>query len=306
MSWITRRLTLLITLCPVLYSLDALAAWYEKSVQGKYSVEAISVQDSESNNLGIFAGIVQMTDRDGLFKSAYLIMSPQGYLMPINADGEVVVADPVYFQSKDCSGSEYVQVSSRKPVFTGLPGTVIQGVLEQSLLYISVDSAPLDTTMHSFIDTQISPTCITENQVGTFYILAKNNPAITGHGRSEVHGPIALHPGSDASSDTHRNRYSKENTSASSVKIDAHEYQQECSPGCPAEDVNNGTCDPACWVAACSYDGRDCEALSQSEIDEMLSTICSPGCFAEDIDDGFCDALCNVEICNFDGGDCVD
>lgn len=292
-------------LCSVLCSLDALAAWGGKSVQREISVERIFVQDGASNNLGIFAGIVQTMDRDGLFKSAYLIMSPQGYLMPIHAYGEVVVVEPVYFQSKDCSGPEYVQVSSRHPVFSGLPGTVFQGALKKSLMYIPAESVPLTATVHSFIDRKTTSACISEDLIGTFYSLAANDPAVTGHGESEIQGPLALDSGRDTTSKVQENHRIAGNTSAAAPEIDANDYQEECSPGCLAEDVNNGICDIACWTATCDYDGHDCESLSQIELNEKLRTICSPGCFEEDINDGFCDALCNVEICNYDGDDCV-
>ena len=115
---ITHKFVFLVMLCAVFCSADVFAVWGEKGGRLDARATQISVQDGVSNNLGVFAGVVQTHDSGEFFRSAYLVMSPQGYLMPVFANGEVAVVEPVYFQSKNCSGPKYTQVSSRLPVFT--------------------------------------------------------------------------------------------------------------------------------------------------------------------------------------------
>lgn len=303
---ITHKIILVVLLCTVSFPVDVLAAWGGKSVQREPGIIRVSVQDGMSNSLGVFAGIVQAQDGGELFKSAYLVISPQGYMMPVFADGTVAVVEPVYFETRDCSGAEYVHTSSKQPAFTALPGAVFQKAPADRLVYIPVDSTGLRMTMRSFIDREHKPACTSRDTTGLFYKLKVNNEDITGHKMTAFAGPLTLfftdHRGGKIEASSQQRGPADPALSAG----DTMDYQEECSPGCLLEDINNGICDIACWAPACNYDSGDCDKLPQSELEERLRSICSPGCFAEDINDGFCDAFCNVELCNYDGGDCVD
>ena len=306
MNGITHKAITVVMLCSVFCAVDVFAAWGGKSVQPESRAAQVSVQDGLSNNLGVFAGIVQVQDGGDLFRSAYLILSPQGYMMPLLAEGEVAVVEPVYFKTSDCSGAEYVHDSSKQPVFTALPGTVFQGGLGEMLVYIPTGSAPLPMTMRSFIGRENKPVCTSGELTGLFYKLKINNEAITGHNKTLFPGPITLFSTDHDRSKIRASRNQTGFADPAGVDADVMDYQEECSPGCLSEDISNGICDIACWTPACGYDSGDCDTLPQSELEEKLRSICSPGCFAEDIRDGFCDVYCNVELCNFDGGDCVD
>lgn len=60
-----------------------------------------------------------------------------------------------------------------------------------------------------------------------------------------------------------------------------------CAENCKVNQLDDGSCDAACNVANCNYDGGDC-------------------CTAPMIGDGNCDAQCNFVAHSFDGGDCCD
>ena len=303
---LAHKVNLLVMLCAVFCSVDALAAWGEKNVQRESRVTQVSVQDGMSNNLGVFAGVVPVKAGAELFKSAYLVVSPQGYILPVFADGKVAVVEPLYFQSRDCSGAEYVRASSRQPVFTALPGAVFRQAFDEILVYVPAGSPRLAMTMRSFIDRENQPVCTSSELAGLFYKIKVNNEEITGHKRTLFPEPISLFSADTGRGKMKTSRQQRGPADPAEVAAETMDYQEECSPGCLLEDINNGVCDIACWAAACDYDSGDCDTLPASELDEKLRSICSPGCFAEDVNDGFCDAFCNVELCNFDGGDCVD
>ncbi|MCU0662397.1 MAG: LNR domain-containing protein [Myxococcota bacterium] len=81
---------------------------------------------------------------------------------------------------------------------------------------------------------------------------------------------------------------------------DSRPDENECAPGCPTEYINDGSCDDECNVAACRYDGSDCDD-DISETDE-----CAPGCPTDYVNDGECDDECDVAACRYDGSDCDD
>ena len=292
-------------LCSILCSVGVLAAWGGKSVQRESGATQVSVQDGLLNNLGRFAGMVPVQDGSDLFRNAYLVISPQGYLLPVQAEGNVATAGPVYFKTGDCSGAGYVRASATQPVFTALPGAVFHRVLDDSLVYIPTDGARLAMTMHSFIDRKNTAVCTGVELKGLFYMPKMNDKGITGHDKTRFPLPITLCSADHGRSKIEAGRRQTGSIHPAGITDDVVDYQEECSPGCLSEDINNSICDIACWTPACGYDGGDCDALPQSELDEMLRSICSPGCFSEDLGDGFCDVYCNVELCNFDDGECV-
>lgn len=306
MNGITHTVRLVAMLCTVFCSVDTPAAWGGKNLQPEPGPTHVSVQDGSSNNLGVFAGVVPVKEGAEFFKSAYLVVSPQGYMMPVFADGTVAVVEPVYFKTRDCSGAEYVHASSRQPVFTALPGAVFQKAPGDRLVYIPTDSVPLRMTMRSFIDRENKPVCTGRDLTALFYKPKVNNEDITGHKMTRFTGPVTLFIADHGRGKMRASARQRGPADPALAAGDTMNYQEECSPGCLLQDINNGICDIACWAPACNYDSGDCDKLPQSELEERLRSICSPGCFAEDINDGFCDAFCNVELCNYDGADCVD
>ena len=60
----------------------------------------------------------------------------------------------------------------------------------------------------------------------------------------------------------------------------------------------NGVCDSECNVAACNYDGGDCNQLCQIE---------SPDCYTVGLfNNGICDKSCNISTCEYDKYECID
>lgn len=75
---------------------------------------------------------------------------------------------------------------------------------------------------------------------------------------------------------------------------DCYSSQSEnCATGCLVSYIGDQECDNACYVAACNFDGGDCD-------------YCAGDCKWSYIADGVCDSSygCNVESCQYDGGDC--
>jgi len=291
-------------LCTVINPVDVLAGWGGKRDQpDKSRFMQPFVQDGTSKTLGNYAGVIPASDGAGRFKTAYLIVSPQGYMIPVHAGGIVAVAGSTFFQSKSCSGPGYARASSEQPVFTAMPGTVYREMPADRLVYVPFESTQLTTEMHSFLDPGNKHLCSNKAVTGSFYRLENNNAGITGYEHTVLRAPLSLRYVGPEKRKRHTGRPA---FTGSTVSTNVVDIQEECSPGCLAQDTGNSVCDIACWTAACGYDSSDCDHLSQSELEEKLSSICSPGCFAEDISDGFCDDLCNVELCDFDGGDCVE
>ena len=91
-----------------------------------------------------------------------------------------------------------------------------------------------------------------------------------------------------------------------------------CAPGCADSWISDGYCDPSCNVAACDFDGGDCNGTSsrfsgwsqrsQSSSSQSsaspTSRYCSYGCPNTWIGDKVCDRACKNAACGFDGGDC--
>lgn len=115
-----------------------------------------------------------------------------------------------------------------------------------------------------------------------------------------------------------------------------------CARNCMSAMLSDGTCDEACNVEACGFDGGDCDGASGTSPDDVVEAgslpqastrepaasmpilgdspskaeapetstlpdfLCAPGCVERWIGDGDCDEKCNTEACRFDNGDCID
>jgi hypothetical protein len=64
-----------------------------------------------------------------------------------------------------------------------------------------------------------------------------------------------------------------------------------CATDCQVSFISDGECDIACYVAACNYDGGDCD-------------YCAGDCAWSYVGNGVCDSACNNAACQYDGGDC--
>ena len=70
---------------------------------------------------------------------------------------------------------------------------------------------------------------------------------------------------------------------------------------CLAPDWQDGICDDFCNIAACGYDGGDCNQLCvETDVNNQ------DGCFLDMLGDGICDSQCNTTNCEWDIGDCID
>eukprot|EP00727_Mastigamoeba_balamuthi_P014789 m51a1_g9936 putative peptidase c14 (4927) ;mRNA; r:73913-115619 len=70
-----------------------------------------------------------------------------------------------------------------------------------------------------------------------------------------------------------------------------------CAPRCSLSLLHNKHCDPACYNAACNFDGGMCDKV-------VGQAFCSPNCTKTQIGDGVCDEACFNEACRWDSGDC--
>ncbi|XP_059483014.1 N-acetylglucosamine-1-phosphotransferase subunits alpha/beta [Neocloeon triangulifer] len=93
----------------------------------------------------------------------------------------------------------------------------------------------------------------------------------------------------------------------------------ECQEGCPTSWISDGSCDKACNVSECMWDGGDCKdgvepqmeflREEQEDFDHWSATLddpdsCAPNCADGWLADKFCDLNCNYFACGFDAGDC--
>eukprot|EP00873_Tetraselmis_striata_P038478 jgi/Tetstr1/458742/TSEL_045129.t1 len=75
-----------------------------------------------------------------------------------------------------------------------------------------------------------------------------------------------------------------------------------CAEGCTESWIGDGTCDPACNVTACGFDGGDCHGQPPRRWGLQQ---CSQVCLDELIGNGICDAECDNDECGMDGGECA-
>ncbi|GBG32295.1 N-acetylglucosamine-1-phosphotransferase subunits alpha/beta [Hondaea fermentalgiana] len=101
-----------------------------------------------------------------------------------------------------------------------------------------------------------------------------------------------------------------------------------CSDGCISNWIGDNYCDAACNVAACDFDGGDCEGenaqmpnwgdpdmhafggmgaeFGEFDNSQAYREECSDGCRKEYLADGFCDRECAHPECGWDGVDCFE
>jgi len=79
-----------------------------------------------------------------------------------------------------------------------------------------------------------------------------------------------------------------------------------CAQGCVDEWIGDQTCDLACNVSECRFDGGDCEGVDPMSLGSRFAPRrgCSQTCISSFGGDGVCDAVCNKRACAFDVGDC--
>ncbi|CAB3386425.1 Hypothetical predicted protein [Cloeon dipterum] len=108
-------------------------------------------------------------------------------------------------------------------------------------------------------------------------------------------------------------------TSSEGQKIYLSWPVPECQEGCPTSWISDGSCDKACNVSECMWDGGDCRDGAEQtaellrddheELDHWAALLddpdsCTPNCADGWLADKFCDLNCNYLACGFDAGDC--
>ena len=90
----------------------------------------------------------------------------------------------------------------------------------------------------------------------------------------------------------------------------------KCNDGCNENWIGDGTCDVACNVSACDFDGPDCAngtsavpaskkwASSGAAASAPKKHRCATGCPSTWLGDGSCDKKCDSRACAYDAGDC--
>jgi hypothetical protein len=259
--------------------------------------------------LGLYGGIVSAYNLSGQLESATLLILPTGYTAPVLSSGAVATFPLAYFDQPGCKGREHLPVSGDNgPGLLPFPGVVYRSAASGQTVYVPQGRQPASVTIRSalHLDAQ-GIRCEPLQQSLTLLAVEPNAPAVTGMNRDGDVGPVTLGIESAAGMAGKRDRRSSpgalpENAGAAEP---LEQPQEECSPGCLAEAVGNGSCDIPCYFEACGYDGGDCTTMNKDELDAALANMCSPGCNQGDIGDGFCDAACQTDACNQDGGDCA-
>lgn len=89
----------------------------------------------------------------------------------------------------------------------------------------------------------------------------------------------------------------------------------QCDPGCPDAWIHDGSCDLACNISACQFDGGDCEVsdgtlpngVSPSLIerdwngwgDDVDGAYCAHMCSNSWLADKYCDKVCFLFCLNY-------
>ena len=262
-----------------------------------------------NEKLGLFGGITSGYHKNGDLESAMLLISSTGYMAPILNSGRIASISVSYFLKEGCDGHEYLPATITLNDSSPYRGMVYNSLSSDGLIYIpkQSQSETIKTKSRLKLGRGGLMACDSSVEELEVYQAVHNSPESTGIDASYSYDSATViieaarsvsHDGGILSGA--RTKQTTDHIDDGAIEL----VQEECSPGCLPEDINNGICDIACWTPSCGYDNSDCDELSQPELDEMIRSICSPGCFSEDINDGFCDDLCNVESCDFDGGDC--
>lgn len=269
------------------------------------------VQDSNGNVIGLFAGITDVPADLERLQTAFLALSASGYLLPVLPSGKVIALQPLYFLSRDCSGTAYAE-SAATHSYPAHPGLVFRLPASQQLYYISRYAEPVTLETHSAwqIEQDGQRQCVEQLNHSEYLEAIKNSSVTTEIQSLCCTGPVAikvLNHREAPQPSSHRDSEKWPGNSSESLQAEEPDEQvYECSPGCTAADIGDGLCDIKCYNDACRFDDGDCNQLNEDELQKQFDKLCSPGCFKADVGDGFCDSSCNVPACGYDDGDCAD
>lgn len=306
----------------VLFGLLGCAAGIGQSAQGaglysspvRPSVAAMPqwpvLRDAAQSTLGLYGGVVSAFTIGGELESATLLILPTGYTAPVLGGGGLATFNIAYFDQPGCKGREYLAPAGQQPGLLPFAGIVYRSAATGQPAYIAQGRQPASVLVRSVLhlDAQQGIRCEPLQQTLPLLSVEPNDPMVTGMNRDGEFGPVSLGIDSGAAvmAGKRDRRSPAEAVSEPPGRAEemAEESQEECSPGCLAEAVGNGSCDIACYFESCRFDGDDCADMNREELDAALANMCSPGCSREDVGDGFCDAACRTEACSQDGGDC--
>ncbi len=267
------------------------------------------VFDSRGELVGLYGGLLPVTNTRGETVNAIAVITRTGYVLPMTPQGEIGLFRSTYFSDKACNGDEFLSPAADSRGSAPLAGMIYRSPATTEIRYIPQYTPAIATDVKSrmYFDEQNILKCEAMEIVIRVLQSDVNDPAITGFKpeRTEQRA-VALRipddPGNQA-----RGLIQLTQRKAGSPTLQPQEAlpeEQECSPGCLLEDVGNNYCDISCYVEACYFDSGDCNNESAEFLEKELAQMCSPGCFLDDLEDSFCDQACNNIACEFDRGDC--
>lgn len=289
---------------------SGLASMFQKEHAPYTDIQWPVVINDSREALGLYGGVSTAYNHRGDQENAILVILPSGYIVPVLGNGDVATFPESYFAEENCAGHEYLPVSSSFRGLLPMRGMVYRSVLSNALVYIArnKESSQVQAGSRLFLDHNGTRVCKPSSSQLHVLQVMHNAPETTGL-HSDAVFPLAVvaidsltvrslamkHPAGEPSNG---------GAGAADLPDTIGNTQEECSPGCLADALGNGSCDAECYVEACFHDQGDCDAVDLVKLQRMLADMCSPGCFSADVGDSFCDPACNVQACRFDGGDC--
>lgn len=260
------------------------------------------VRDAEGKSLGVFAGLATARDGSGAVRSAYVLVTPKGYIASVTPGGQLGFVRQLFFQVASCKGPPYLGLGS-SGLPAGLPGIVFSAAHDQREYLVPAGSAPIEIQVHSRLVESPDGSLACEPGGGRMraYKSSTNDPEVTGLSTRSLTPPITV--AVDFGTAGSRRRHSEgreddpktasETSEAGPAPTDQGDARAEqCAEDCLTSDVGDGICDVACNNSRCRFDEGDCDGQ------------CAPGCDPDDLGDGFCDEVCNTRECDYDEDDC--
>ncbi len=272
----------------------------------KILIEAPQVFNARGDLVGLYGGLMPVTNIQGETINAIAVITRTGYVLPMTPQGDIGLFRSAYFADEGCYGDEYLSPVADRWGSAPLAGLIYRSLVTAQIRYIPQYSAavPIDVKSRMYFDNQSILKCeALDSAIGVLQS-DENDPAITGYRQRQTEqSAIALRipEGTGRQARSLRQRLAQ---SAVLIPKENLPEQQECSPGCLLEDTGNDVCDISCYVEACHFDSGDCRNETAGFLEKELAQMCSPGCFLDDLGDSFCDQACDNSACEFDRGDC--
>lgn len=277
----------------------------------KTGIEAPQIFNNRGDLVGLYGGLVPVTNVQGETVNAIAVITRTGFVLPMTPQGDIGLFRSAYFADENCNGDEFLSPVADRWGSAPLAGLIYRSLATAEIRYIPQYSVAvtIDIKSHMSFDDQNILKCEAFDNVIAVLRSDENEPAITGYKQTQTeHAAIALRiPESPRRQAQGLGQKLAERAALETAMLEAEENlpeQQECSPGCLWEDAGNNVCEISCYVEACYFDSGDCRNESAELLERELAQMCSPGCFLDDLEDSFCDQACNNSACEFDRGDC--